>query len=73
MQKLVKTGKYTEITNNPMSNFGLIEEKMEQSHIHSAVSNSFSYDMPATLILVGTHLSNLVPQNLKLQIPTENE
>jgi hypothetical protein len=35
MQKLVKTRKST---NNPMSSFGLIEEIMELSHIHLAVT-----------------------------------
>ena len=35
MQKVVKTGKYTDI--NKMSSFGLIEENMELSHIHLAV------------------------------------
>ena len=39
MQKLVKTGKYTE-TNNPMSSFGLIEENIELSHIHLAVNST---------------------------------
>jgi hypothetical protein len=35
MPELVKTGKYTEINNNPISTFGLlIEENMELSHIH---------------------------------------
>ena len=45
MQKLVKTVKYTEIKksrNNPMSSFGLIEENMELSHIHLAVSFVFT-------------------------------
>ena len=37
MQKLVNTGKYTEIKNNPMSSFGLIEENIELSHINLAV------------------------------------
>jgi hypothetical protein len=37
MQKLVKTGKNTEITNNLMSMIGLIEENMEPSHIHLPV------------------------------------
>ena len=37
MQKLVKTGKYTEIKINPMSSFGLIEENIELPHIHLPV------------------------------------
>ena len=37
MQKLVKTQKST---NNLMSIFGLIEENMELSHIHLAVTNT---------------------------------
>ena len=39
MQKLVKTGKNTEINKQSiaMSSFGLIEENMELSHIHLAV------------------------------------
>jgi hypothetical protein len=37
MQKLVKTGKYTKTTNNPMSSFGLIEGNIELSHINLAV------------------------------------
>ena len=40
MQKLVKTQKST---NNLMSSFGLIEENMELSHIHLAVSKQISY------------------------------
>jgi hypothetical protein len=40
MQELVKTGKYTEINNNPMSTFGLIQENMELSHIHLTVADS---------------------------------
>jgi hypothetical protein len=36
MQKLVKTGKDTEI-NKPMPSFGLIEENIELSHIHLAI------------------------------------
>jgi hypothetical protein len=38
MQKQVNTQKST---NNPMSSFGLIEENLELSHIHLAVSNAF--------------------------------
>ena len=47
-QKLLKTQKST---NNPMSNFGLIEENMELSHIHLAVqvlicqNNSFYHQL----------------------------
>ena len=36
MQKPVNTQKST---NNPMSSFGLIEENIELSHIHLAVTN----------------------------------
>jgi hypothetical protein len=41
MQKMVKTGKNTETTNNSMSIFGLIEENMELSHIHLIVKYIF--------------------------------
>ena len=41
MQKLVKTEKST---NKWMSNFGLIEENMELSHIHLAVLGIIFYE-----------------------------
>ena len=37
MQKLVKTGEYTEINKQCHVNFGLIKENIELSHIHLAV------------------------------------
>ena len=40
MQKLIKTQKST---NNPMSSFSLIEEIMELSHIHLAVTSNKTY------------------------------
>ena len=39
MQKLVKTGKYTEINKQSDAKFGLFEENMELSHIDLAVSD----------------------------------
>ena len=41
MQSWGIQGNSAKSTNNPMSSFGLIEENMELSHIHLAVSMVF--------------------------------